>query len=362
MDWLTASVVAALCGLLGGAVMGFAARVGRFCTLQAFEDAYFGGDYRRLRAWALAIAVALLTTQSAAVAGLVDLDESIYHNPAFSWLSAILGGLLFGVGMALVGTCGFGTLARIGGGDLRAVVAFLVIGVSAYAAMAGITGLVRENVFDVVTVDLTAIGGASINAVLDNALGMSTGPFWGYVLAATLAFWALKDAFFRATPRLVAAGLAVGAAVGFGWFATGYIAADPFDPQRLESYTFVRPLGTTIVYVMTFSGATIDFGIGAVFGVVGGAFAGSIYRRDFRWEACDDARELRRHLIGAFLMGTGGVLAMGCTIGQGISGAATLAISAPVVMAAIAVGARLGLAWLMEGSIANLFGSLQPRR
>ncbi|MCW2309817.1 YeeE/YedE family protein [Rhodobium gokarnense] len=362
MEGLAAPVAGALCGFAGGAVMGYAARVGRFCTLQALEDAFFAGDLRRLRAWALAIAVALAVTQTAAAGGLIDLSHSIYHHTTFPWLSAILGGLLFGAGMALVGTCGFGTLARIGGGDLRAIVVFLVIGVSAYTAMAGITGMFRENVLDLAVIDLGPIGGASLNTILDTTFGLDTGPFWGYAIALGLAVWALKDAFFRATWRLVVAGLAVGAAVGFGWVATGWLIADPFDPQRVESFSFVRPLGNTIVYVMTFSGATIDFGIGAVLGVIAGAFGGAIRARDFRWEACDDARELRRHLVGAFFMGTGGVLAMGCTIGQGLSAVATLSITAPVVMISIALGARLGLAWLMEGSLLGLVAALQPRR
>lgn len=362
MDSLSVSTIAALCGFLGGIVMGFAARVGRFCTLQAFEDAFFGGDYRRLRAWALAIAVALLITQTAGTLGWIRLSESIYLAPSFYWLGAILGGLMFGLGMALVGTCGFGTLARIGGGDLRAVVVFLVIGVAGYTAMGGITGILRENVIERFAIDMRPFGGASFNGILDKALGISSGPALAYAIAVALAFWAMKDAFFRATYRLVVAGIAVGIAVGFGWIATGMIASDYFEPQRLESVTFVRPLGEALIYVMTYSGASIDFGIGTVFGVVAGAFAGSVYRRDFRWEACDDARELRRHLIGAVLMGTGGVFAYGCTIGQGISGASVLAISTPVVMASIAVGARFGLAWLMEGSLAGFFAQLQHRR
>lgn len=362
MDGLSAQVIAALCGFLGGAVMGFAARVGRFCTLQSLEDAFFGGDFRRLRAWALAIAVALVVTQTADAMDWIDIGRSIYMASSFYWLGAILGGLFFGVGMALVGTCGFGTLARIGGGDLRAIVVFLVIGVSGYTAMAGITGLFRENVVESLAIDMSAIGGASINGILDHVTGLSGGPFWGFVAAAGLAVWALKDGFFRATTRLVVAGLGVGAAVSFGWIATGVFAADPFEPQRLESYSFVRPLGETLVYVMTYSGATINFGIGAVFGVIAGAFGGSVYRRDFRWEACDDARELRRHLIGAVLMGTGGIMSYGCTIGQGISAASVLSISTPVVMISIAVGARLGLAWLMEGSIAGLLAQMQLRR
>ncbi|WP_051241473.1 YeeE/YedE family protein [Stappia stellulata] len=356
MDVDTAQTVA-IYGFAGGLVLGLAARVGRFCTMGALEDAFLGGDKRRLRSWALAIAVATALSQALAHLGILDFHHSIYLSSGFPWLGAVLGGMMFGVGMALVGTCGYGTLARIGGGDLRAVVTFLVMAVSAYMAMRGLTGVVRQAAIDPWILSFEATGGMALDGIFDAFTGLDTGPAIGLLIAASLAFWALKDASFRAETRLVVSGVAVGLAIVGGWLATGLVGSDPFAPQRLESFTFVRPLGDTLVYMMTFSGATVTFGIGSVVGVVAGAIAGALFKREFRWEACDDVRELRRHIVGAFLMGTGGVMAYGCTIGQGITAASTLSVSAPVVMISIAIGARAGLAWLIEGSLRGILAA-----
>ncbi|WP_428696919.1 YeeE/YedE family protein [Stappia sp.] len=352
---LTTTQIVALSGFGGGVVLGLAARVGRFCTMGALEDAFLGDDRRRLRSWGLAIAVAIAVTQVLAAAGIFDLRHSIYLPTSFPWLGAIAGGLMFGVGMALVGTCGFGTLARIGGGDLRSVVTFLVMAVSAYMAMRGLTGVARQWLVDPFTVSFEATGGMALDGVVNRLLGLDTGPAVGLSIAGALLAWAVRDAAFRRERRLVASGLAVGLVIAAGWVATALAGSNPFQPQRLESFTFVRPLGDALVYLMTFSGASLTFGIGSVLGVVCGAFAGALFKREFRWEACDDVRELRRHMSGAFLMGTGGIMAFGCTIGQGITAASALAISAPVVMLSIAIGARLGIAWLVEGSLAGLF-------
>jgi hypothetical protein len=356
MDLGTAQTMA-LYGFAGGVVLGLAARVGRFCTMGALEDAFLGADRRRLRSWALAIAVAMALSQSLAFAGILDFHHSIYLGSGFAWLGAVLGGLMFGGGMALVGTCGYGTLARIGGGDLRAVVTFLVMAVSAYMAMRGLTGVLRQALIDPWLLSFEATGGMALDSIVDALTGVDSGPALGLLIAAALTTWALKDPKFRAETRLVLSGIAVGLAIVGGWLATGLAGSDPFAPQRLESFTFVRPLGDTLIYLMTFSGATVTFGVGSVFGVVAGALAGALFKREFRWEACDDVRELRRHIVGAFLMGTGGVMAFGCTIGQGITAASTLSISAPVVMISIAIGARAGLAWLIEGSLRGVFAA-----
>jgi uncharacterized membrane protein YedE/YeeE len=354
---LSTGALLALAGFGGGAVLGVTARVGRFCAMGALEDWFLGGDTRRLRAWALAIAVAMAATQVLAHAGLIDLSRSVYLGHAIPWSGAVVGGLMFGLGMALVGTCGFGTLARIGGGDLRAVVTFLVMGVSAYMAMGGITGLLRRVVFE--PRGATAQPAPSLDALIDRVAGLDTGALPGLAVAVVLGGWALGGGSFRQAPRLIWSGVAVGLAIAAGWLVTARLGADPFAPQKLESFTFVRPLGDAIVYLMTFSGAAITFGIGSVFGVIAGAFAGARLKREFRWEACDDVRELRRHLIGAFLMGTGGILAYGCTVGQGLSAASALSLTAPVTIMAIALGSRIGIAWLVEGDLRGVFARVR---
>jgi uncharacterized membrane protein YedE/YeeE len=358
---LNPSIIAFACGLAAGAVLGVAGRAGRFCTLAMLEDVFFGADFRRLKSFALAAAVAVLATQALAGLGVVDLSRSIYLTPSIGLGGSIIGGLMFGVGMALVGTCGFGTLVRIGGGDLRAIVVFLVLGVSALAAMRGLTGALRLFLIEPLSLRLPEGADQTLISLLGPGLGAAARPILVGTIATVLGVWALADGKLIRSPRLFASGLAVGAAVAFGWFATGWLADDPFDPVRVGSLTFVAPLGDSILYVATFSGARVNFGIGSVTGVVAGALAAALLARGFRWEACDDARELKRHMIGALLMGTGGIMSMGCTIGQGLSAFSTLAVSAPLTMAAIACGARLGLEFTMTGewlpAVRRMFGA-----
>lgn len=356
---LNPSTIAFACGLAAGAVLGVAGRAGRFCTLAMLEDAFFGSDYRRLKSFALAAAVALLATQALAELGIVDLSRSIYLTASIGLGGAIIGGLMFGVGMALVGTCGFGTLVRVGGGDLRAIVVFLVLGLSALATMRGITGMLRVALIEPLSLRLPEGSTQTLTSLL--GAGSTARAILVVAIAAALAFWALADGKLIRSPRLLASGLAVGATIAFGWFATGWLADDEFDPARVSSLTFVAPLGDTILYIATFSGARLNFGIGSVAGVIAGSFAAAMLARGFRWEACDDARELKRHMIGALLMGIGGIMSMGCTIGQGLSAFSTLAISAPVTMLAIACGARFGLEFTMTGewlpAVRRLFGA-----
>ncbi|OKO86680.1 YeeE/YedE family protein [Bradyrhizobium sp. AS23.2] len=355
---LSPSIIAFACGLGAGAVLGVAGRAGRFCTLAMLEDAFFGSDFRRLKSFALAAAVAMLATQALAEFSVVDLSRSIYLTSSIGFGGAIIGGLMFGVGMALVGTCGFGTLVRVGGGDLRAIVVFLVLGLSALATMRGITGMLRLALIEPLAIRLPEGTNQTMTSLL--AVGTSTHAVLVASVAATLAFWALADGKLIRSRRLLLSGLAVGAAIAFGWFATGWLADDEFDPARVSSLTFVAPLGDAILYIATFSGARLNFGIGSVAGVVAGSFAAALLARGFRWEACDDARELKRHMTGALLMGIGGVMSMGCTIGQGLTAFSTLALSAPITMLAIACGARLGLEFTMTGewlpAVRRLFG------
>ncbi|QDF37139.1 YeeE/YedE family protein [Bradyrhizobium symbiodeficiens] len=355
---LSSSTMAFACGLAAGAVLGVAGRAGRFCTLAMLEDAFFGSDFRRLKSFALAASVALLATQALAAFGIVDLSRSIYLTASIGLGGAIIGGLMFGVGMALVGTCGFGTLVRVGGGDLRAIVVFLVLGLSALATMRGITGMLRMKLIEPLSLRLPEGSTQTLTSLL--GAGGAMRAILVVAIAAALAFWALADGRLIRSPRLLSSGLAVGATIAFGWFATGWLADDEFDPARVASLTFVAPLGDAILYIATFSGARLNFGIGSVAGVVAGSFAAAMLARGFRWEACDDARELKRHMTGALLMGIGGIMSLGCTVGQGLSAFSTLAVSAPVTMVAIACGARLGLEFTMTGewlpAVRRLFG------
>ncbi len=361
MDEIPTSLILAGCGLLAGLIVGAAARGVRFCTFGAIEDWILADDTRRMRSWGLAMAVAMMAVQFLDAWGGARIGESFYLSASFGWAGAVVGGLLFGFGMAMVGTCGYGTLVRLGGGDLRAIVVFLVLGLSAYMTARGLTGVLREAVIDPLSLDLEKLGGQGLSHLLSAALGIERSSIslgLGLVVPLVIVRWCFQSAAFRAAPKDVFGGVVIGFVVAAGFAATGIVGADPFDPQRVESLTYVLPPGETIIYLLTFSGATIDFGIGLVIGTVAGAFLTAAAKRELRLEAFDDAREMRRHLLGALLMGFGGVTALGCTVGQGISGIATLSLSAPLALGSILLGAAFGLHYLVSGSVREAFSAL----
>jgi len=349
--------VATLMGILGalaGLVIGFVARRLKFCTLSSIESALYGNNWVQARSWGLAIAVAILSTHLLDHYGFIQIGESFHLSPRIAIAGPIVGGIMFGMGMAAVGTCGFGAVLRSAGGDMRAAMVLITVAVFGYMTMRGIIGVMRMAVIEPFTIPLEEGYDASFAALTAQFLGGEIADFrlvTAIVISLLIAVWCLKDRKFRSNPAAVAGGTIVGLIVAFGWFSTGYIGADDFDPQPLRSLGFVSPSAESLVYLMTFTGATIEFGIGATFGTVAGGFLAAISRRQFRLEAFDDPREMLRHLIGAAMMGIGGVTAIGCTVGQGLSGVSTLAIPSFVALASIIVGAIIGLKLLMHGGL-----------
>ncbi|MGY4417599.1 hypothetical protein ACVWY2_000024 [Bradyrhizobium sp. JR6.1] len=203
--------------------------------------------------------MALLATQALAEFGIVDLSRSIYLTASIGLGGAIIGGLMFGVGMALVGTCGFGSLVRVGGGDLRAIVVFLVLGLSALATMRGVTGMLRVLFVEPLSLRLGEGTNQALTSILCPGAGAATRAILVASIATALVVWALADGKLIRSPRLLVSGFAVGGAIAFGWFATGWLADDEFDPIRVSSLTFVAPLGDSILYVATFSGRAAEF-------------------------------------------------------------------------------------------------------
>lgn len=351
--------VLALSGCLVGAIIGFAARKSHFCTMAALERHWYAGDDRPLRAWALAAFTALIATQLLAAAGLADIGNSFYITEPLPIAGAILGGLMFGLGMALVGTCGFGALVRLGGGNLRALVVLTGLGLAALAAQRGVTAHIRVAILDPLSIDLSGFGGQSVGALLAHATGFDATLPLALIIGATGLWWVFKSASFRGDRNRLVAGMVIGLCIAAGWVITSLYAAHALHPVQIEAGSFVMPVGDTILQIITVTGELPDYGVGLIVGVFLGAAVSAFRSDDMRWEACDDARELSRHLLGAFLMGTGGVFALGCTIGQGVSAFSAMAISAPIVMISIAAGARMGLGLLMEG---NAFGFLADWR
>lgn len=338
-------LIRAVLGLVIGCALGYAARRGRFCTLGALEDAVYGRDTRQLRAWALAIAVAMVGVYALRWNGL-ELRRTLYAAPQLELGPLILGGLTFGFGMALVGNCAFGNLLRLGGGDLKALVALLVAAVSAVMAMRGLTAIVRVTAVDPLFV---TIPGGHLQLLPDLfGLGHPAAMIVAGAGAALLAGYAFASRPFRKDRKLALAAVAIGLCVTAGWWATGMVGFDAFGTERPMSLSFARPVGDAVLFAMLASGMQVDFGIASVLGVLLGAFLEATRSGRFRWEAPDDAAELRRHVVGAFLMGTGGITALGCTIGQGVTGIATLSVGSAIALASIALGGRAGLYYLVE--------------
>ncbi|MBY6134966.1 YeeE/YedE family protein [Nocardioides marinus] len=346
LELLTEHQLAALIGLFGGILLGLAARLGRFCTLGAIEDVIYGGSSLRLRMWGVAIGVSVISTFSLTAAGLVEMKASLYLSTRWMPMASILGGLMFGYGMALSGNCGYGAIARLGGGDLRSFVIVLVMGISTYVVLAGPLAPLRHWLFpqEDVTTELPpglAQMVAAETGVPPTAVGLGIG--------AVILLASLWGGGIQKEPRALMWAAIVGVAITSGWLGSSVLATTGFDALPVVSHSFSAPLGESILWWMTGSLRPVSFAVGSVGGVWCGAFLGSLIKGHFRWEACEDARELRRQIIGAAIMGAGAVIAMGCTVGQGLSAFSLLSLSAPVTTAAIFVGAALGLRQLIVG-------------
>jgi uncharacterized protein len=336
-----------LVGLAGGILLGLAARLGRFCTMGAIEDMLYGGSSLRMRMWVLAIGLSVLGVHGMQLAGLFDPAASFYLSTRWVPLASILGGFAFGYGMALAGNCGYGAIARLGGGDLRAFVIVLVMGISAFLCLSGPFAHLRVLIFPQEAL-LPGDMPPGIAAWAGGLTGLPPAlPGLAIGLAITLAALASREMLAR--PGAIVWGGVVALAVLSAWAGTQYIADHGFAAAQVTSHSFAAPVGETLLYAMLGSSGAPGFGVGSVAGVILGAFAGSLIKGHFRWEACEDPRELRRQIAGAALMGAGAVVAAGCTIGQGVSAFSVLAFSAPVTFAAVLAGAALGLRQLIAG-------------
>lgn len=347
MDALPDSLIAALIGFGGGCLLGLAGQMGRFCTLGAIEDALYGQDYRRLRMWSLTIGVSIIGAFGLMEAGVFSASDTIYAAQAWNPVTSILGGLMFGYGMAIAGNCGYGALTRMGGGDLRSFIILIVMGVSAFMAIGGPIGLLRVQVFPPLegSGDLADFGYAHALSALTGAPAM----VFATLIGAGFIAVALAARDFRTSPGHILWAIVAAAAILSAWAGLGLLAAESFDDIQIEAHTFTAPVGESLIYMMTASAGGLNFPVGSVAGVLAGAFVGAMIRGRFRWEACDDPRELGRQMFGGFLMGVGAVLAAGCSVGQGLTAFSTLAYSAPIVAICIFLGAAIGLRGMIHG-------------
>ncbi|WP_018078323.1 YeeE/YedE family protein [Thiobacillus denitrificans] len=357
-------------------IMGAVVNKTGFCTMGAVSDWVNMGDTGRMRAWILAIAVGVLGVTGLEAAGLVNVTSTFppYRQTNFVWLENVLGGVLFGIGMTLASGCGNKTLIRIGGGNIKSVMVLLVIAVIAYFMINPFPGsdkTLYSTLFyswtNPTAVALTT--NQDLGAMLfgDNA---ATGRMVaGGVIGGLLLVWAFKSAEFRTSFDNLLGGLVVGLAVLAAWYVTSNITVNadgemmalqayvqdwdlyaPADavrpaaagPLASQSFTFINPMGQTLGYVAGgFDRTLLTFGIMALAGVIAGSLLWALISRSFRIEWFASGRDFINHFIGAILMGFGGVLAMGCTIGQGITGFSTLALGSIFTFVAIVFGSAV---------------------
>lgn len=338
-----------------GLIFGFFANKTNFCTMGAVSDVVNMGDWGRMRAWILTIAVAILGTNILAYNGTINLANTIYTGQSLPWLAHIVGGLIFGIGMTLGSGCGNKTLVRVGGGNLKAVVVFIYMAYAANVTLRGIFAVPRTEWLQTPAFTINLPTHQTLPYLLHGNLGMDlataelaialviSGLLMAFVLFSK-SFWENKDNFI--------AGIVLGAVVVAGWYITGKLgwAENPetltemaigTNSKLAESFSFVAPAGYTLELwsLWTDKGTVVTWGIATVFGVGIGSFLYAVATKAFRWEHFVSAQDMFRHIIGGVMMGFGGVTAMGCTVGQGITGFSTLSVGAIITFIAIIVGA-----------------------
>ena len=340
-------------------VFGAVANRTNFCTMGAISDVVNIRSWARMRMWLLAIAIAILGTHALALSGAIDLTKSIYVRPNVTWLSYVLGGFLFGVGMTLGSGCGSKTLVRLGAGSLKSLVVFICLGVAAYMTLKGLFAIWRTRWIDPVATDFSAHGLArqDLPTLLATWTGASLASAeWVVALAIAAAFlvFVFMDREFRTSFDHVLGGTVVGLVIVAGWYVTGHLgyAENPdtlentffaTNSHTIESLSFVAPVGYSLELLMLWSDKSlgVTFGIAAACGIIAGSFAYAIVTGTFRWEGLSGTEDTANHIVGGLLMGFGGVTALGCTIGQGITGFSTLAVGSIVSFLAIVAGSAL---------------------
>lgn len=376
-DFASAQSFLLTAGFVIAFIMGAIVNKTHFCTMGAVSDWINMGDTGRFRAWGLAIGIALLGVVVLEMLGMVNLNSTYppYRNGQLIWAENLLGGILFGIGMTIAGGCGNKCLVRIGGGNLKSIFVFLIIGVVAYFMLNPFPGS-DKTLYSVLfypwlnplainmgnSQDLGSVLAGEENAVMVRLV-------IGLVLGLFLVWLAFKSKDFRSSADFALGGIVVGLCVLAAWYVTSNIRIDvdgqPYPLTQYygewdmlaeseegkpamgaalgsQSFTFINPMGQAVGYAAGgFNAALLTFGVMAFLGVLAGSFAWALVSRTFRIEWFASTSDVLNHVLGAVLMGIGGVLAMGCTVGQAITGVSTLAIGSFLAFAGIVLGSAL---------------------
>ena len=338
----SAANIVILAGLLIGLVYGAVGLLSGFCLMSSLRGWWAQGDSRLVRSYALAMGVAIAATQLLAVRQVVDLGKSIYLQPTFSAPLMFVGGMLFGYGMVLSNGCGSRALVLLGRGNLRSLVVVIVLGIAAEVTLKGLIapGRIELLQWTQITASITSLPALIARLGVSETFARSLA---APVVSAALIIFAFSHAPFQRAWGQIAAGIIVGLLIAGGWYATGYLGADDFNPTPVTSLTFVAPIADTLQYLMLSTGLTLNFGIVTVAGVFAGSLVTALATQRFHWEGYSSPQHMLRSVSGAVLMGVGGVAALGCSVGQGLTGLSTLALASFVAVAGIFIGTAIGL-------------------
>jgi uncharacterized protein len=337
-------------GLLIGLAYGAIGLLSGFCLLSGLRGWWAKGDSRLIRSYALALGVAIALTQVLAAASFIDVGKSIYLQHSFSAPLMFAGGLLFGYGMVLSNGCGSRALVLLGCGNLRSFVVVVVLGIAAQMTLKGLIAPARVAMLQATQASPNII---SLPELL-SALGIGetfARMLASSIIAGAMIIFAFAHGPFQRAWGHIAAGVAVGSLVAAGWFTTGYLGSDDFNPVAVTSLTFIAPIADAVQYAMLSTGLSLNFGIAVVGGVFAGSLLTALATGRFRWEGYSSPRHMLRSVGGAALMGSGGAMAYGCSIGQGLTGLSTLALASFISVAGILLGTAAGLRGMLRVSL-----------
>ena len=337
-------------GLLIGTLLGAIVYLTNFCAMGSVSDLVNFGDWRRFRSWMLAGATAVVGVFVIQKLGIMNPRDSIFLTPNFTWIGFVSGGFIFGVGMVLSAGCVSRNLVRAGSGDLRSLLVLTVVGVFAFMTIGGLLGPLRVWFVSFGTINLADSGmaGQGFGDLLGTLTGLddASAQLYAFIgVAGLMLAYIFLNKKFISSPVHIFAGVSIGLLAVAGWTLTGLAQDDFADvPVALTSLTFVQPSGSTLDYLMRFTAfSTMAFPVAVVFGTLLGGFIGSVIKRDTRLRTFNGEADTARNIIGAAMMGIGGVLALGCTIGQGVTGVSTLAMGSFITFAFLVIGGIAGM-------------------
>ena len=345
-----------------GFILGYVVNKTNFCTMGAVSDLVNIGDDSRLKAWLLAITTAIIGVTTLEYLGIVDVSDSRipYRNSVFFWPRYIIGGIMFGVGMTLASGCGNKILIRIGGGNLKSIFVLLVAGLMALLmTRTDFYGTIFHSWMNPISPDLAKLGipDQSVQTIFASLSNVDTGSIIVTLLIPLIiCIFLLKyilSSYSSLSSDNILSGIVVGLVVTFAWLISGgelgqaWIENNdfldtPYPSVGVKSFTFINQMGEVLIYTSSiFDNFYLTFGVTALISTIIGSFVYSLISNNLRIEWFANRHDFYRHLIGAVLIGIGGVLSLGCTIGQGVSGVSTLAIGSIITLLSIIFGASL---------------------